>query len=65
MPKSRHRKKHKKKLAHRRLMQEHKKRAYQKKLQEVWGEELAKAMAEQQAKEGGDQDMDNIGGLIG
>jgi hypothetical protein len=44
-------------------MQEHKKRAYQNKLQELWGEELAKAMAESQAKEGGD--MDNIGGLIG
>lgn len=63
MPKSRNRKNHKKKVAHRRLMQEHKKRAYQNKLQELWGEELAKAMAEAQDKEGGD--MDNIGGLIG
>ena len=66
MPKSKHRKNHKKKVAHYKLMQKHKKRAYQKKIEEMWGEELAKAMAEAQKREGGDnQDMNDIGGLIG
>jgi hypothetical protein len=46
-------------------MQEHKKKAYQNKLQELWGEEMAKAIAEAQARDGGEQDLDNIGGLIG
>jgi len=65
MPKSRHRKKHKKKAAHRKLMKEHDKRRYQKKLQEMWGEEMAKAIAAASEQNGETPDVNDIGGLIG
>lgn len=66
MPKSRHRKKHKKKLAHRKMLKEHDKIRYKKKLQEVWGEEMAKAIEASQAQDGDNTpDINDIGGLIG
>ncbi len=52
MPKSRHRKNHKEKVAHYKLMQKHKKRAQQRKLQELYNQELMKVLEEYQKNEG-------------
>jgi hypothetical protein len=66
MPKSRHRKNQKKKAAHRKLMQEHKRKAYQRKMEELYGQELAKIIAEQQKSEGGDpNNLTGFEGLLG
>ena len=58
MPKSRHRKNHKQKVANFKKRQQEKKNAYEKKLRELWDAEIAKMAAEQ----GGGSDN---GGLIG
>ena len=47
MPKSRHRKNHKKKVAARRQRLDQKRRAFYKKLENQFGEEVAKQLAEQ------------------
>lgn len=52
MPKSRHRKNHKKKVAARRQRLEQKRRSFYKKLQDQFGEEVAKELAEQQKRSG-------------
>ena len=52
MPKSRHRKDHKKKAAARRQRLEQKRRSFYKKLQAQFGEEVAKELAEQQKRSG-------------
>jgi|32_taG_2_1085360.scaffolds.fasta_scaffold00710_33 Arc/MetJ family transcription regulator len=52
MPKSRHRKNHKKKVAARRQRLEQKRRAFHKKLRDQFGEEVAKELAKQQAQSG-------------
>ena len=52
MPKSKHRKKHKKKVAARRERLEQKRRAFRKKLESQFGEEIAKKIAEQQKQSG-------------
>jgi hypothetical protein len=52
MPKSRHRKNHKKKVAARRQRLEQKRRSFYKKLQTQFGEEVAKELAEQQKRSG-------------
>jgi len=52
MPKSRHRKDHKKKVAARRQRLEQKRRSFYKKLQDQFGEEVAKELAEQQKRSG-------------
>ncbi len=52
MPKSRHRKDHKKKVAARRQRLEQKRRSFYKKLQAQFGEEVAKELAEQQKRSG-------------
>ena len=46
MPKSRHRKNHKKKVVARRERMEQKRRAFRKKLEAQYGEEIAKQIAE-------------------
>jgi len=57
MPKSRHRKNHKKKVKARRLRLEQKRNSYYKKLEEAYGQEMAKKLKEQ----GGlDEDPNNI-----
>ena len=52
MPKSRHRKNHKKKVAARRQRLEQKRRSFYNKLQPQFGEEVAKELAEQQKRSG-------------
>lgn len=52
MPKSRHRKNHKKKVAARRQRLEQKRRTFYKKLENQFGEEVAKQLAEQQKRSG-------------
>lgn len=52
MPKSKHRKDHKKKVAARRQRLEQKRRSFYKKLQAQFGEEVAKELAEQQKRSG-------------
>jgi len=52
MPKSRHRKDHKKKVAARRQRLDEKRRGFYKKLQSQFGEEVAKELAEQQKRSG-------------
>ncbi len=52
MPKSRHRKNHKKKVAARRERMEQKRRAFRKKLESQYGEEIAKQIAEEQKRSG-------------
>jgi hypothetical protein len=52
MPKSRHRKNHKKKVAARRERMEQKRRAFRKKLEAQYGEEIAKQIAEEQKRSG-------------
>tara|TARA_R110002126_G_scaffold46570_1_gene131051 strand:+ start:296 stop:472 length:177 start_codon:yes stop_codon:yes gene_type:complete len=52
MPKSKHRKNHKKKVAARRERLEQKRRAFRKKLESQFGEEIAKKIAEQQKQSG-------------
>jgi len=52
MPKSRHRKNHKKKVAARRQRLDQKRRAFYKKLENQFGEEVAKQLAEQQKQSG-------------
>ena len=58
MPKSRHRKNHKKKVAARRKRLEEKRRAFYKKMQAQFGEEVAKELAKQQIQSG--EEPDNI-----
>ena len=67
MGKSRHRKKHKKKLAQRNEKIKQATNGYKKKLEEMYGEEMAKAIEAQKKKEG-DNSIDDIptsGGFIG
>ena len=52
MPKSRHRKNHKKKVAARRERIEQKRRAFRKKLEAQYGEEIAKQIAKEQKRSG-------------
>jgi hypothetical protein len=52
MPKSRHRKNHKKKVVARRERMEQKRRAFRKKLEAQYGEEIAKQIAEEQKRSG-------------
>ncbi len=52
MPKSRNRKNHKKKVAARRERIEQKRRAFRKKLEAQYGEEIAKQIAEEQKRSG-------------
>ncbi len=52
MPKSRNRKNHKKKVAARRQRLEQKRRAFRKKLEAQFGEEIAKQISEQQIQSG-------------
>ncbi len=52
MPKSRHRKNHKKKVAARRQRLDQKRRTFYKKLENQFGEEVAKQLAEQQKQSG-------------
>lgn len=52
MPKSKHRKNHKKKVAARRQRLDQKRRAFRKKLEAQFGEEVAKQLAEQQKQSG-------------
>ena len=52
MPKSKHRKDHKKKVAARRQRLEQKRRSFYKKLQAKFGEEVAKELAERQKRSG-------------
>jgi hypothetical protein len=58
MPKSRHRKNHKKKVAARRQRLEEKRRAFYKKMQAQFGEEIAKELSKQQIQSG--EEPDNI-----
>ena len=58
MPKSRHRKNHKKKVAARRQRLEEKRRSFYKQLQDQFGEEVAKELAEQQKRSG--QEPENV-----
>ena len=58
MPKSKHRKNHKKKVAARRQRLEEKRRAFYKKMQDQFGEEIAKELAKQQKQSG--EEPDNI-----
>jgi DNA-binding transcriptional MerR regulator len=58
MPKSKHRKNHKKKVAARRQRLEEKRRAFYKKMQAQFGEEIAKELAKQQKQSG--EEPDNI-----
>lgn len=67
MPKSKHRKNHKKKLAQRKEKINQAKNGYKKKLQELYGEHMAKAIEEQKLKNG-DNSIDDLpvnGGIIG
>lgn len=52
MPKSKHRKNHKKKAAARKQRLEEKRKSFYKKLQEQFGEEVAKELSEQQKRSG-------------
>jgi hypothetical protein len=52
MPKSRHRKDHKKKVAARRQRLDEKRRSFYKKLQSQFGDEVAKELAKQQIQSG-------------
>lgn len=52
MPKSRHRKDHKKKVAARRQRLDEKRRSFYKKLQSQFGDEIAKELAKQQIQSG-------------
>ena len=52
MPKSRNRKNHKKKVAARRERIEQKRRAFRKKVEAQYGEEIAKQIAEEQKRSG-------------
>jgi hypothetical protein len=52
MPKSRHRKDHKKKVAVRRQKLDEKRRTFYKKLESQFGEEVAKELAKQQKQSG-------------
>lgn len=52
MPKSRHRKDHKKKVAARRQRLDQKRRAFYKKLEAQFGEEVAKELSKQQIQTG-------------
>lgn len=57
MPKSKHRKKHKKKVKARKQRVQQRKNAYYKKLDELYGKEMAKRLKEQ----GGlDEDPENL-----
>jgi hypothetical protein len=58
MPKSKNRKNHKKKAAARKSRLEEKRRIFYKKLQNQFGDEVAKNLAEQQKKSG--QEPENI-----
>lgn len=52
MPKSRHRKNHKKKVAARRQRLDQKRRAFYKKLESQFGEEVAKQLSKEQKRSG-------------
>lgn len=60
MPKSRHRKNHKKKVAARRKKLEQKRHTFMKKLQEQYGEEIAEELAKQQKQTGQEPEELNI-----
>jgi hypothetical protein len=47
------------------MLKEHAKIRYRKKMQEVWGEEMAKALEASQNQDGNNTDINDIGGLIG
>lgn len=57
MPKSRHRKDHKKKVAARRQKLDEKRKAFYKKLRDQFGEEVAKELAKQQKQSGEEPEL--------
>lgn len=57
MPKSRHRKEHKKKVAARRQKLDEKRNAFYKKLRDQFGEEVAKELAKQQKQSGEEPEL--------
>lgn len=59
MPKSRHRKEHKKKVAARRQRLDEKRKAFYKKLRDQFGEEVAKELAKQQIQSGEEPELNN------
>lgn len=67
MPKSRHRKNHKKKAVQRKTKIGHAKNRYNNKLKELYGAEMAKMIEKAKAKEGNNSidDLPTEGGFIG
>lgn len=59
MPKSRHRKEHKKKVVARRRRLEDKRKSFYKKLQDQFGDEVAKELSKQQ-KQSGQEPENNL-----
>lgn len=59
MPKSKHRKDHKKKVAARRQRLDEKRKAFYKKLRDQFGEEVAKELAKQQIQSGEEPELNN------
>jgi hypothetical protein len=57
MPKSKHRKDHKKKVAARRQRLEEKRKSFYKKLEAQFGEEVAKELAKQQKQSGEEPEL--------
>lgn len=57
MPKSRNREKHKQKVQARRKRLEQNRKLYKKKLQELYGEEVAKQITKQQIQNGEEPEM--------
>jgi hypothetical protein len=60
MPKSRHRKNHKKKVEARKKNLEQKRYSYRKKLESQFGEQIAKEMAKQQKQTGEEPEQLNV-----
>lgn len=60
MPKSRHRKNHKKKVAARRKRLDQKRYSYRKKLESQFGEQIAKEIAKQQKNTGEEPEQLNV-----
>ena len=60
MPKSRHRKNHKKKVEARRKKLDQKRYSYRKKLESQFGEQIAKEIAEQQKHTGEEPEQLNV-----
>lgn len=60
MPKSRHRKNHKKKVEARRKRLDQKRYSYRKKLESQFGEQIAKQIAEQQKQTGEEPEQLNV-----